>query len=88
MAFSVIGCVKLGQPELESNLMVESKSGELQQIQWYFPASYIEHNSPEKGLSVPFCLVILNCSGVKISRHSVSVFLMILSGVGFPVEAK
>jgi len=39
MAFSLIGCVKLGQPELESNFIVESNKGVLQQTQLYCPSS-------------------------------------------------
>ena len=39
MAFSFIGCVKLGHPVPELNLIVESNKGVSQQTQLYFPAS-------------------------------------------------
>ena len=39
IAFSFIGCVKLGQPLLELNLMDESNNGVLQQTQLYLPSS-------------------------------------------------
>ena len=53
MAFSLIGCVKLGHPVPDSNFIEESKSGVLQQTQLYKPASWAEHKAPECGASVP-----------------------------------
>ena len=64
------------------------KPTEDEQTQWYFPASKILQSAPELGLSVPFCRVILYCSGVSWAFHSDSVFSTRLSGVGFPFVVK
>src|SRR3569833_1137394 len=88
MAFSLIGCVKLGQPVRESNLIDESNRGVSQQIQLYLPGSCRLQSSPLKARSVPCCRVMRNCSGVSRAFHSASVFSTLLSGVGLPLFAK
>lgn len=88
IAFSFMGCVKLGHPVPDSNFIVESNKGVSQHIQLYLPASWILHNAPEWGASVPFLRVILNCSGVNNSRHSDSVFSILRSGFGLPFTLK
>src|ERR1700744_2496384 len=54
ITFSLMGCVKLGHPVCESNLMPESKSSVSQQTHLYFPGSYRLQSSPLNLASVPF----------------------------------
>ena len=71
MAFSLIGCVKLGHPVPDSNFIEESKSGVLQQTQLYKPASWAEHKAPECGASVPLLRVKFHQS-LHISNYTIS----------------
>src|SRR3974390_2363005 len=78
-AFSLTGLQKLGQPVPDSNLLLASKSLAPQQTQTNVPLKWPLAYLPEKGCSVAFIRVTMNCSGVSSFRHS-SLVLNIRSG--------
>jgi hypothetical protein len=70
---SETGDQKLGHPVPESNSAPELKRRLPQQTHLYMPLHPDSRFLPEKGRSVPFPLVTLYCSGVRMRRHSRSV---------------
>src|SRR5271166_5677759 len=78
-AFSLTGLQKLGQPVPDSNLLLASKSLAPQQTQTNVPLKWPLAYLPEKGCSVAFIRVTMNCSGVSSFCHS-SLVLNIRSG--------
>src|SRR5258708_14706517 len=71
---SAAGCVKLGQPQPESNLASDSNSVCPQPAQIYVPGVCSCSYSPENGRSVAFSRSTAYCIGVNSLRHSASLF--------------
>ena len=74
IASAILGSVKLGQPEPDSNFVVESNSSAPQAAQRNTPSSWLSQYLPVKARSVPASRRMWYCSGVSSSRHSASVF--------------
>ena len=73
--FSVFaGLSKEGQPVPDSNLVSEENNSVPQPEQTYIPFFLLWTNFPVNGISVPFSLNTLYCSGVSFSLHSSSDF--------------
>src|SRR4051794_24473134 len=51
---SSAGCVKLGQPQCDSNLLSEANNSAPQPAQRYMPSCFVRLYSPVHGRSVPF----------------------------------
>src|SRR5215475_15338032 len=77
---STEGCVKLGQPQPESNLASDSNRVWPQPAHIYVPGRFSCSYSPENGRSVAFSRSTAYCIGVSSLRHSASL-LTTLSGV-------
>src|ERR1700681_1838689 len=88
MTFTLMGCVKDGQPVCDSNFSDESKRTVSQQRQEYIPGSKRLHISELKARSVPACRVTWYSSSLNCSRHSASVFTTLRPGAGLPLFAK
>src|ERR1700680_3442284 len=88
MTFTLMGCVKDGQPVCDSNFSDASKRTVSQQRQEYIPGSKRLHISELKARSVPACRVTWYSSSLSCSRHSASVLTTLRSGAGLPLFAK
>lgn len=71
----VAGWVKAGHPHPLTNFSFEVKRSELQPTHRYSPSSVTFQKAFVNGLSVPFSLKTRNCSGERICRHSLRLFL-------------
>ena len=65
-----------GQPVPLSYFVFEEKSGRSQPAQWNVPFRCSSFRGLVKARSVPSCRITQNWSGVRMRRHSASVFVI------------
>src|SRR3989338_5106197 len=88
MASIFSASLKLGQPDPESNLVLDEKSASPHPAQVYIPSFLLSQNLPVNAGSVPFSLKTRYCSGESFDFQSSSRLGMfpIGSGVHLPLK--